>query len=660
MLQHISIITIIILTAFFSFSEVNAELTVFDDDYIIEEFVSGLDFPTTIDFIGNDLLILERNTGEVIRINENGEMYEEPVLVVPVSAGWETGLLGIITTSDHVYLYFTESRLGYENPKNTVYQYDWDGKNLINPILITEFPADSGIHSGGVFTKDQNEKIYFVIGDNNQDTVFQNIPTESIIESGSIFKMHTDENNRIELFAMGIRNSFGLGVDPITGYLWETENGEQSFDEINLVNYGLNSGWKSIMGPSYRDNNDSTVFQRTPQSFKNFIYSDPEFSWHHAIGVTAIAFPDMMNFGKYSDWLFVGDFNNGRIYKFQLNTDRTEFIFSTPNLKDLVYDNNDELNEILFAETFPGGVTDIKFGHDGMYVVSPFYNGTIYKIYPKQPIPPLQQYQIGISHKEIDCKSGLMPIMRNSVWINCVYPKTASTLINEIGWSITHTEMPKINFKYQYLNGLNFEYLNLKNSDFKGAIFDTAKITNVNFTNTNLSNSNLVDKDLTGTILIDANLTNANLTNVDLSGKDLTGTILRGVDLTNANITNVSLSGKDLTNANLTNVDLSGKDLTGIVIKGVDLSGKDLTNTILKDVDLSNKDLTDTILKGVDLTDRDLRNSNFTRSDLTNSNLSGANLSTSIFTDAILTDANLENVNTNNTILDCFDHEICK
>ena len=76
MLQHISIITIIILSAFFSFSEVNAELTVFDDNYIIEEFVSGLDFPTTIDFIGNDLLVLERNLGEVIRINENGERYE--------------------------------------------------------------------------------------------------------------------------------------------------------------------------------------------------------------------------------------------------------------------------------------------------------------------------------------------------------------------------------------------------------------------------------------------------------------------------------------------------------------------------------------------------------------------------------------------------------
>ena len=43
---------------------------------------------------------------------------------------------------------------------------------------------------------------------------------------------------------------------------------------------------------------------------QGFVYSDPEFSWHTTIGVTAIAFPDMNNFGNYQDWLFVGDINN--------------------------------------------------------------------------------------------------------------------------------------------------------------------------------------------------------------------------------------------------------------------------------------------------------------------------------------------------------------
>ena len=78
------------------------------------------------------MLVLEKMTGKVIRINENGEIDKEPVLVV-CSTNAEGGLLGI-----HVFLYFTEHRSTYYThvqPKNTVYQYDWDGKNLTNPIF---------------------------------------------------------------------------------------------------------------------------------------------------------------------------------------------------------------------------------------------------------------------------------------------------------------------------------------------------------------------------------------------------------------------------------------------------------------------------------------------------------------------------------------------
>ena len=193
MLKYISVfVTIVLIASFFSLSEVNAghlgpsphnyglttELTVFDDEYIIEKFVSGLNFPTTMDFIGNDLLVLEKNTGKVIRINENGEMDKEPVLVIPVYTLDESGLLGIATTSNHVFLYFTES-FEADDPqkpnKNTVYQYDWDGNNLTNPVLIKKLSADSERHNGGVFAKGQNEEIYFVIGDNDKDTIFQNI-----------------------------------------------------------------------------------------------------------------------------------------------------------------------------------------------------------------------------------------------------------------------------------------------------------------------------------------------------------------------------------------------------------------------------------------------------------------------------------------------------
>ncbi len=371
-----------------TFSNSQPEPIISDDNLIVKKFSTGLEYPTTMCFIGDDMLVLEKNTGKVIRIKDNGVHYNEPVLDVAVDAHWESGLLGITCISNHVFLYFSESESGsdttklHDEPmKNGVYRYDWNGEKLINPILIKELPGnlDGGHrHNGGAMTN-QNNQIYFVIGDLGQRATFQNIPNKTIYETSSIFKIDTESSNSVELFAMGIRNSFGLAVDPETGYLWDTENSAHYYDEINLVKSGFNSGWMHVMGPVDRDNPDINGIQTVPPPFENFIYSDPEFSFERPVAVTAIEFPDGDSFEKYSDWLFVGDYNNGRIYKFQLNSERTGFIFSNPELSDLVLDDNDEIDEILFAKGFQT-ISDIEFHDDAMYVVS-IFDGSIYKIY---------------------------------------------------------------------------------------------------------------------------------------------------------------------------------------------------------------------------------------------------------------------------------------
>ena len=672
------IVVFVTTIASFSLSQVYAEPIIYDDDYMVEKFATGLQYPTTMYFVGDDILVLEKNTGKVIRISDNGVLYNEPALDVPVIQDNEAGLLGIVYLSNHVYLSFTESLSGFdkrdrENARNAVYQYDWNGEKLTNPILIKELPGHlSSIHHGGVITTGLNNEIYFVIGDQEQRTTFQNIPIDATYETGSIFKIDTESKNSVELFAMGIRNSFGLAVDPVTGYLWDTENGIDKFDEINLVKPGFNSGWISIMGPSYRVDVDLSTLNQKP--FENFVYSDPEFSWHVTVAPTAIAFPDKDSFERYSDWLFVGDYNNGRIYNFQLNSDRTGFVFYNQKLSDLVLDDNDEVDEILFAKGFQG-VTDIKF-HDGAMYVVVIGDGSIYKISPKNILPPLKQYQNNVAHKKIVCKTELMPIMSKSGYIYCVYPKTAITLNNVLNWSVDHSEIPKIELRFQDLSGLNFEYINLSNSDFRWSNFDTAKISNVDFTRANLSYTDLSGRDMTGTILTGAIISYTNFTGVDLSGKDLTGTILKGVDLSNVDLSGTILTGADLSHTNLTGVDLSGKDLTGTRLAGVDLSGKDLTGTILTGADLLNVDLTGTILTradlshtnltGVDLSDNDLTQTILRRADLSHTNfagvdligvdltgarLVGVDLSGKDLTQTILINANLENATLKNAKL---------
>jgi glucose/arabinose dehydrogenase len=170
-------------------------------------------------------------------------------------------------------------------------------------------------------------------------------------------------------YAYGIRNSFGMAFDPVTDKLWDTENGENTFDEINLVEPGFNSGWESIMGPDSRDpqNAPGDLFV-IPGSH----YADPKFSWLDTVGPTAIVFLDSTALGnQYQNDVFVGDINNGNLYHFQPNANRNGFIFTSQALKDLVADNNGgELNEVIFGAGF-NGITDLKVGPDGLlYVIS--------------------------------------------------------------------------------------------------------------------------------------------------------------------------------------------------------------------------------------------------------------------------------------------------
>jgi glucose/arabinose dehydrogenase len=183
-------------------------------------------------------------------------------------------------------------------------------------------------------------------------------------------------------YAYGIRNSFGFDFDPITGNIWDTENGPGDSDEINLVEPGFNSGWQEIQGmagmasfENYFDANNLVQFEGKGK------YSDPELVWLDTEGPTAAKFLNSDKLGtQYVNDLFVGDVHNGRIYHFDLNEDRTELVLEGP-LADKIIDTPsiEEFSNIIFGEGF-GGITDLEVGPDGyLYVVS-IGQGAIYRI----------------------------------------------------------------------------------------------------------------------------------------------------------------------------------------------------------------------------------------------------------------------------------------
>jgi glucose/arabinose dehydrogenase len=109
------------------------------------------------------------------------------------------------------------------------------------------------------------------------------------------------------------------------------------------------------------------------------IYSGPEFTWIKTVGPTAIKFFNSDMFGaEYKNDMFVADINNGNIYHFDLNANRTSLLLDGP-LKDKIADRPEELENVIFAKGF-NGIADMQVGPDGyLYVLS---NGSIYRILP--------------------------------------------------------------------------------------------------------------------------------------------------------------------------------------------------------------------------------------------------------------------------------------
>jgi aldose sugar dehydrogenase len=422
-----------------------------DSDLEVELVTEGFESPTSMAFIGNhgDMLILEKSGEVILFINENKSKIS--LLNFTVNDQTERGLLGVDVldnmadlhttaiaearsnnqatiptggnsinnasttspppTSTFAFFYITEASKEDRTQVlgNRIYRFEWNptDKSLSNGTLILDLPVLPGEnHNGGKLIADsENRHIYAVIGDLNRKGMLQNFKNGSLPDDTSVILRinpdgspaqgnpfldvsRSDESyaNLSKYYAYGIRNSFGLAIDPLTHILWDTENGPDGYDEINLVRPGFNSGWTTVMGPIERSNVTSE------NNLVNFLgsssYADPVFSWGRAVGVTDIEFYNSDRLGDdYTNNIFVADANNGHLYFFEVNEDRSGLKFGDSRLSDdLVASNDRERTEVTFSTRFPSSITDIETGPDGFLYVLTFHptKGSLSRIVPQE------------------------------------------------------------------------------------------------------------------------------------------------------------------------------------------------------------------------------------------------------------------------------------
>ena len=405
-----------------------------DSNLKIELVAQGLEFPTSMAFNGpDDILILEKEKGTVRRIVD-GRLVPEALLKIDVGMPNQTCMCGIAisrTNPDRIYvfLYFTETlarnqqegRSSDLSLSNSLYRYELDKDKLHNPKELLNLPPTAGPHhTGGAIIIGPDNNVYVPVGDLDNienreyfNTLAQNFYNSKGADGRSGILRITQDGNPVGkgilgkeyplnlYYAYGIRNSFGMDFDPVTGNLWDTENGPAFGDEINLVEPGFNSGWAKVQGiwkPFYDQERGvdfvagQVITNISTDDLVTFDgkgkYSAPEFIWKQSTGPTALTFLHSENLGKkYENDIFVGSVSSGQIYHFDLNKDRTELVLPA-QLRDKIADTDQEIDQsgILFGRGF-GGITDIEVGPDGyLYIVS-IGEGKIFRILSSGNIP---------------------------------------------------------------------------------------------------------------------------------------------------------------------------------------------------------------------------------------------------------------------------------
>ena len=459
--------------------------SVVDPNLAVRTAVSGLDQPISMAFIGqNDMLVLEKATGRVKRV-VNG-VVQGTVLDLPVNSASERGLLGIALhpqffVGGRVYLFWTESTTGADSAElaetpllgNRVDRFVWNGSTLTfdrNIIRTRAFQADAGQaprgnHDGGVLRFGPDGKLYVVQGDTGRRGQLQNLvngpfgpgipddqfggpaPDDAHL-TGHILRLNDDGTapssnpffaagaavggevgaNIQKLFAYGLRNSFGMAFDPVSGDLWEQENGDDSFTEINRAEPGFNSGWVQIMGPPERIAQfkaiETTVTPDPPDPFATTYfglqqirwsptniadtpsealsrlfmlpgahYSAPEMSWKFEVAPAGIGFLASRALGpQYENDLFVGMarvfLENGALFRLNLTGNRQKIGVDDPRLEDRVADNRHkweitESETLLFGRNFGIG-TDVQTGPNGNLFIVSLTDGAVYEVFRRR------------------------------------------------------------------------------------------------------------------------------------------------------------------------------------------------------------------------------------------------------------------------------------
>lgn len=346
----------------------------------------GLSHPWSLAFLPDGGMLVTERPGR-LRIVRDGVLDPEPISGLPqVLAGGTSGLMDVALHPNFAanrLVYFTYIKAGKRPDGSSGYfattvlgRGRLDGKALteVRELFAAEPYGTLGGGDGSrvVFARDGT--LFFASSHRREP----NGPQDTSKDFGKVIRLKDDgtipndnpfigrAGYRPEIYSYGHRTILGLALHPDTGALWETENGPQGGDEVNIIQAGKNYGWPVV---SYgRDYDGSRIGERPWQEGME----PPVVFWVPSITTSGMTFYAGDRFPAWKGNLFVGSMTVGRIAR-------------TGHLERIVFNDKGEQRRESLLTDLKQRIRDVRQGPDGLlYVLTDEDQGALLRIEPAQ------------------------------------------------------------------------------------------------------------------------------------------------------------------------------------------------------------------------------------------------------------------------------------
>jgi glucose/arabinose dehydrogenase len=343
----------------------------------------GLSHPWSMAFLPDGGMLITERPGR-LRIFRNGVLDPQPITGLPqLQAGGTSGLMDValhpkFATNNLIYFTYTKSgkrpdgSAGYWGT-SVVARARLDGKTLtdVRELFMAE-PWGTLSGGDGIRIAFAPDGTLFMSASHRRELDGPQDPTKDF---GKILRLNDDgsipkdnpfvgrKDFRPEIYSYGHRTVLGLAFHPQTGALWETENGPQGGDEVNVILPGRNYGWPVVTFG--RDYDGSRVGRPWQEGME-----PPVVFWVPSITASGLAFYTADRIPAWKGNLFVGSMTLGRVPR-------------TGHLQRIVFNDKGEQRREMLLTDLKQRIRDVRQGPDGLlYVLTDEDAGALLKIEP--------------------------------------------------------------------------------------------------------------------------------------------------------------------------------------------------------------------------------------------------------------------------------------